>query len=353
MKKVKVMVVDDSAFMRKMISDMIKADDELEVVASARNGEELIKKLSTYDPDVITLDVEMPIMDGLSTLREMKRLGINKKIIMVSAVTVNNSKLTLECLQEGAVDFILKPSGSISLDIDKIKLDLINKIRTISLSGSKTFEKSVGTTRDRNILKRDENRSNIRGNDIYKAIVIAASTGGPKAVHTVIESLPSNMDVPIFIVQHMPQGFTKAFADRLNRTCKLKVTEAIHEDIIEKNHVYIAPGGYHMEIGSKDRIILTKEPTLWGVRPAADKLFKSAARIYGDKLISVVLTGMGRDGASGTVEVKNFNGYTISQDEDTCVIYGMPKTTFETGAVDEVLPLNEIGKRLAQLVRRG
>lgn len=352
MRKVKVIVVDDSAFMRKMISDMIEENEAMEVVATARNGQELITKLEKYDVDIITLDVEMPIMDGLSTLKEMKARNINKKVIMVSAVT--NSKLTLECLQEGAVDFILKPSGSISLDIDKIKLDLINKIITISSLNNKTIEKkSSKFSLNKELVKNNIKSIGTRSNGTYKAIVIAASTGGPKAVHSVVDLLPEDINVPIFIVQHMPQGFTKAFADRLNRNCKLKVKEAVNEDIIEKNNIYIAPGGYHMEIASKERIILTKEPTLWGVRPAADKLFKSAAKVYKDKLISVVLTGMGRDGAEGTVEVKAFNGYTISQDEESCVIYGMPKITFQTGAVDEVLSLNDIGNRLAQLVRRG
>jgi len=183
-----------------------------------------------------------------------------------------------------------------------------------------------------------------------EAVVIGASTGGPKALYQVITALPIDIGVPVFVVQHMPIGFTKAFAQRLNLNSKLKVGEALDNEKIEKNVVYIAPGGYHMEIGSDKRIHLNTEPTIWGVRPAVDKLFISAASVYGSRLLSVILTGMGRDGAIGTATVKDNGGITMAEHESTCIIYGMPKAAFETGKVDEIVPLPNVAEEIKKFV---
>lgn len=183
------------------------------------------------------------------------------------------------------------------------------------------------------------------------AIVIAASTGGPKALYSVITKLPGDIGVPILVVQHMPAGMTKDFAERLNNNCELLVKEASENCLIEKNVVFIAPGGFHMEVGKDKKIHLNKESTVWGVRPAADKLFVSAAQVYGKRLLGIVLTGMGKDGSNGIIEIKAKGGVTISEDEASCVIYGMPKSAVETGMVDKVVPLELISSEIVNIVK--
>ncbi|QAA31630.1 protein-glutamate methylesterase/protein-glutamine glutaminase [Clostridium manihotivorum] len=345
MNKIKVMVVDDSALMRKIISDMINEETDMEVIATARNGEEFVEKVGGYNPDVITLDVEMPKMDGITALKKLKLTNRNAKVIMLSSLTTSSSRTTLDCLDAGAADFVSKPSGSISLDINKVKLELVHKIRAVA-----SIKKSLF---DFKVEKKEPARyvTNSRATGKIEAVVIGASTGGPRALQTVLTELPGDLGVPVLVVQHMPAGFTKTFAERLNNLCNLKVVEAENNMNIERNVIYIAPGGFHMEISKDKKISLNQEPSIWGVRPAVDKLFHSSATVYGKNQLSVVLTGMGKDGAQGTVSIKNAGGHTISEDESTCTIYGMPKATFETGKVDEVLPLGYIAKKIATLVK--
>lgn len=346
-KKLKVIVVDDSALMRKIISDMINSNNDMEVVATARNGQELMNKLESYVPDVITLDVEMPVMDGITTLKKLKEKKNHPKVIMVSSLTGEDSKITLECLDLGAFDFIMKPSGSISLDIEKIKEELVRKIRSVEKANNKFF---VRMTKANSIEEPKYNKVISKRNDI-KAVVIGASTGGPRALQKVLTKLPKDLGVPVFVVQHMPVGFTKAFAERLNSLCAMRVVEAEDRMAVSNNIIYIAKGGRHMKISNSKEIRLTDEDAIWGVKPAVDKLFYSAAEIYGGKLLSVILTGMGRDGALGTTEIKKAGGSTIAEDASTCVIYGMPKAAYETGKVDEVVALDKIPERIVEIVR--
>jgi two-component system chemotaxis response regulator CheB len=359
--KIKVIVVDDSALMRKIISDIINSKDDIEVIYTARNGEDLLEKISKYVPDVITLDVEMPKMDGIATLKELKDRNYNIPVIMLSSVSQRGTALTMECLEKGAFDFIPKPSGAISLDIEKVAEELISKIRlacnknsftekSYSYKKAETINK-VEITDKTEIIPKRKTTSLEKNKTKINAVVIGASTGGPKALYKVITELPIDLEVPVFVVQHMPVGFTKAFAERLNANSKIKVVEASDGEIIEKNVVYIAPGGYHMEVGTDKKIHLNTEPTMWGVRPAVDKLFTSAVKVYGTHVLSVVLTGMGRDGAQGTAEVKGGGGITISEDKSTCTIYGMPRAAFETGKVDEVLPLHDISQAIIKNVK--
>lgn len=348
MKKIRVLVVDDSALMRKIISDMINFEADMEVADTARNGKDLLDKIEKVNPDVVTLDVEMPIMDGITALSEIKKKRYNIPVIMLSSVSQRGTALTMDCLANGAFDFISKPSGSISLDINKVKDELTEKIRA---TGEKNNIKPI--TQD--FIKTQPNQAPIRpvrkntGSKI-EAVVIGASTGGPKALYSVVTEINKSIGVPIFIVQHMPVGFTKAFADRLNANSSIKVVEASDNELVEKDTVYIAPGGYHMEVGMDKRIHLNQEPTVWGVRPAVDKLFASASKVYGANLLSVVLTGMGKDGAQGTIQIKNSGGITVSEDKSTCTIYGMPKAAFETGMVDYVVPLNEVSSLIHRIV---
>ncbi|NRT91384.1 chemotaxis-specific protein-glutamate methyltransferase CheB [Clostridium beijerinckii] len=367
MDKIKIIVVDDSAFMRKAISDMIESESNFEVVAKFRDGRELIEKVEKYNPDLITLDVHMRDLDGLATLKELKRLGKSYPVIMLSSSTTEGSELTLECLDNGAISFITKPSGSISLDIAKVKNNLIEQIRSITSNvNSRKKLTSLEPNKNSKITNSENglNNPNIikektihRVNSIHKnkkidAVVIGASTGGPKALQEVLTKLPENLGVPVFVVQHMPEGFTKVFSERLDKACKMKVIEAAEGMRISNDTIYIAKGGQHMIVGSNNLIHLNEEPPIWGVRPAVDKLFNSAVKVYRGNLISVILTGMGRDGADGTANIKDNGGITISEDKSTCTIYGMPKAAFETGKVDLVAPLNEIAENIVKIIKQ-
>ncbi len=363
--KIKVMVVDDSALMRKIVSDMINCQEEMEVIDTAKNGEDLLIKIASKMPDVITMDIEMPKMDGIKALKELKKINVNVPVIMLSSVSKTGTALTMECLELGAFDFIAKPSGAISLDINKVRDELLEKIKLafVQSQGKNTriLERKLNPSKLSNTKSTGINEVPTNAGVAYRsrnavargieAVVIGASTGGPKALYKVITALPADLGVPVLVVQHMPTGFTKAFAERLNLNSKLKVVEAGEGDSVTKDVVYIAPGGYHMEIGGDKKIHLNSEPTLWGVRPAVDKLFMSATVVYGPRLLSVILTGMGRDGAQGTVAIKDNGGFTIAEHEDTCTIYGMPKAAFETGKVDAVVPLDDISQEINKIVR--
>ncbi len=380
MEKVRVIVVDDSAFMRKAISDMIESCADFEVIAKFRDGRELVEKVDKFNPDLITLDVHMRDLDGLATLKELKKMGKNYPIIMLSSATTEGSELTLECLDNGAITFITKPSGSISLDIDKVKERLIDEIKGITsnirVNKSNIHMRQITSNKESEIENKIKDRrvnthfsqrkeidnsekpspminnKVISKNKKIDAVVIGASTGGPKALQQVLTKLPANLNVPVFVVQHMPEGFTKVFAERLNKVCNLNVTEAEDGMSINRNTIYIAKGGSHMIIDSSIRVSLNKEPSIWGVRPAVDKLFESASKVYGGNLLSVVLTGMGKDGAEGSKRIKDCGGITISEDKSTCTIYGMPKAAYETGKIDLVLPLDQICKKITEIAKR-
>lgn len=379
MEKVRVIVVDDSAFMRKAISDMIESCADFEVIAKFRDGRELVEKVDKFNPDLITLDVHMRDLDGLATLKELKKMGKNYPIIMLSSATTEGSELTLECLDNGAITFITKPSGSISLDIDKVKERLIDEIKGITsnirVNKSNIYMRQITSNKESEIenkikdrrvnaqlsqrkeINNSEKPSPMINNKVIPknkkidAVVIGASTGGPKALQQVLTKLPANLNVPVFVVQHMPEGFTKVFAERLNKVCNLNVTEAEDGMSINRNTIYIAKGGSHMIIDSSIRVSLNKEPSIWGVRPAVDKLFESASKVYGGNLLSVVLTGMGKDGAEGSKRIKDCGGITISEDKSTCTIYGMPKAAYETGKIDLVLPLDQICNKITEIVK--
>lgn len=367
MDRIKVIVVDDSAFMRKAISDLIESESSFEVIAKFRDGRELIEKIDKYNPDIITLDVHMRDLDGLATLKELKRLGKNYPVIMVSSATTEGSELTLECLDNGAISFVTKPSGSISLDIIKVKENLIEQIK--SITSNVRYKKKINNTNynagytfsqnttynslnEKKELSRNiTSTKNLPKNKKIEAVVIGASTGGPKALQEVLTKLPSNLGVPVFVVQHMPEGFTKVFSERLDKICNMKVLEADEGMKIRNDTIYIAKGGKHMTVGANDLIHLNEEPQIWGVRPAVDKLFDSAINVYKGNLVSAILTGMGRDGAEGTKNIKDSGGITISEDKSTCTIYGMPKAAYETGKVDLVVPLDQIANYIINIVK--
>lgn len=334
---IRLLIVDDSAFMRRIISDMLKDVKEITVVGTARNGKEAIEMIPKLIPDVVSLDVEMPIMNGIKTL-EIIREKYKIPVIMLSSNT--NSEITIEALEKGAFDFIEKPTN-INENIEELKNDLASKIiaSVLQRKGKEDFK------------TQQVKKKVIKNNDLQiKAIAIGASTGGPKALVSLIKELPSELGVPIFIVQHMPAGFTTSLASRMDMESKLKVVEASDEMVIEKNVVYIAPGDYHMTVGKK-KIRLDKREKINGVRPSVDYLFESAAEIYTNNLLGVILTGMGKDGSLGMKRIKELNGYNIAQDKESSTIFGMPQSAIKLGVVDEILSLNEISQRIIELLR--
>lgn len=329
----RVMIVDDSAFMRKIISDSLDDVDGIEVAGIARNGVDALEKIDRLNPDIITLDIEMPRMNGLETLKEIKK-KYDIPVIMLSSI--KKTDVTIEALELGAVDFIEKPEN-LNENLDKFKNELELKVN--SLVGCKNCTKN---TRKKVVLNKNISKTN--------AIVIGASTGGPKALVYLIENLSSPIDMPIFIGQHMPKGFTLSFAERLDKLTTARVVEAKDNMRIENGTIYLAPGDFHLRL-ENGYIKLSSESKLHGVRPAVDYLFESAAKIYGDKLVGIILTGMGRDGTNGMRDIRKNGGTTIAQDEATSVVFGMPGSAIENGVVDEVLSLENISKTLNKIIR--
>lgn len=354
MKKIKVLVADDSIFMRKLITDLLKDHPNIDVVATAKNGLEAIEKVKEHSPDVMTLDVEMPVMDGLQALQQiMDHTPV--PVIMLSSTTSSGSLNTIIAIEKGAVDFVTKPSGAISFDIFKVKEELIEKILLATSSNIRTQKRQRLEVKKTPRLK--EHYSKIDLSDKIKKktpslVCIGTSTGGPRALQTVLTSLPGSIAAPIFIVQHMPRQFTKSLADRLNSLCSFEVMEATHNQKVKNGAVYIAPGGYHMEIVEQEKelvISLNENPPIKGHRPAVDVLFSSLSDIQGYQKIAVLLTGMGADGTLGLKKLKE-NGETlaIAESEETSIVFGMPKAAIQTGLVDKIEHLDDIANVIHQ-----
>lgn len=370
MEQIKILVVDDSAFMRKIIKDIIDSQRDMTVVGTARDGVDAIEKIKSLRPNLVTLDVEMPNMNGLEALKVIMK-KTPAKVIMVSSLTAENAETTMECLALGAVDFIQKPSGSISLDFDKVKSNLLEKIRSAAnINVDRLLPKPVPRKLSAPNIKEREDSSSIdtvskdkvqsvkRPNPVAisssnKLLLIASSTGGPRSLENVIPLLPKSIGCPGIVVQHMPPGFTKSLADRLNRSSALTVVEAKDGDRLEKDTIYIAPGNYHLGLerfGREIRLYLDSSERINGVRPAADFTFKSAEGLYGSNIVSVVLTGMGKDGAEGVHIIKKKGGSTVVESPESCVVYGMPKAVVENGDADFILENTSIADKIVELL---
>lgn len=361
MAKTRVLIVDDSAFMRKLISDFLSEQPKIEVIGTARNGEDAIKKCREFRPDVITLDVEMPKLNGLEVLKLiMKEHPL--PVVMLSSTTKEGADTTLQAIQAGAVDFVAKPSGSISIDLHKIKTELIQKVLSASkanLTKINFLEDSntVGKKLERSIDSEIQPASNVttRGFTQSKKIVcIGTSTGGPRALQQVITSLPKGLEVPILIVQHMPPGFTKSLANRLDSLSQIRVKEAEDGELLQKGTAYIAPGGFHLKVkslGSSLAISLSQSPPRNGHRPSVDVMFESISTIKNYSKIAVIMTGMGADGSKGLVEMKK-NGIVkaIAESQDTSIVFGMPKAAIATNMVDEVANVENIAQSIMNYI---
>ncbi|MCX8153322.1 MAG: chemotaxis response regulator protein-glutamate methylesterase [Candidatus Bathyarchaeota archaeon] len=332
--QIKILVVDDSLLMQKVLVDLLQSDPQLTVIGTARDGEEALSKIALLKPDVITLDIEMPKMNGLTAVRKIMETN-PLPVVMVSALTQREAQLTLKALEFGAVDYVPKPSGPISLNMDTVKDELITKVKTAASANVRREKPKMAEI------------STTKAGCSEKIILIAASTGGPAAVSYVLRNIPENSP-PILVVQHMKRGMTKLFAKMLDQECKIEVKEAEDGDLIREGLAMIAPGGLHMTVTKNGRIKLVEDPPVNYVRPSADIMMKSAAKVYGSKNIGVVLTGIGADGAEGIAAIKKKGGLTIAQDEKTCVVFGMPSAAIKTGCVDFVLPLDYIPKLLVR-----
>lgn len=359
MQKIKVLVADDSAFMRKIIRDIINSEIDMEVVDTARDGLDAIDKIKKLRPNLVTLDVEMPNMNGLEALKHIMQ-KTPTKVIMVSSLTDKNAATTIECLQLGAVDFIQKPSGSISLDFAQVKDELIEKIRSaVNVRVDRLMPKQMTTTSKPNPPTASkavkENCCKLKRSSASKLLLIASSTGGPRSLEKVIPLLPEKIGCPGIVVQHMPPGFTKSLADRLNKSSKLKVKEASNGELLEDNTIYIAPGNYHLGLkkeSNRVKLYLDSSERINGVRPAADFTFKTAVELYGGNIVCVVLTGMGKDGAEGAKLIKQKGGVVIAESRESCVVYGMPKAVVENGSSDFVLENTDIAAKLSCILTR-
>jgi len=375
MSRIRVLVVDDSAFMRKIITNLLTTSPDIEVIGRAKNGQEAIEKVTELRPDVVTMDLEMPVLDGLQALGYIMS-ECPTPVIMLSGAESAHADVTITAFQYGAVDFILKPSGNISLDMSKIKDELIKKVKAAAYVEVHKLgfieEKSIKDKGRRKIKAQEivelhesnmadernkkETIEPIKKPGIKKIIIIGSSTGGPRALQQVIPLLPSNLHAPVLIVQHMPPGFTKSLAERLNAQSMIKVREAMEGDILQSGTVYIAPGDFHMIVKQlringelKEVIALTKGEKVQGVRPSVDVLLNSITSIYGQNSLGVILTGMGSDGSDGIKKLKLAGGKVIAEDESTCVVYGMPRSVIDQKLADYILPINRIAESIAQI----
>ena len=364
--------------MRKLISDFFIDNPRIEVIGTARNGKDAIKKIKELSPDVVTMDVEMPELNGLEALKEiMKTCPV--PVIMLSSTTQKGTENTLTAMENGALDFVAKPSGAISLDLHKIKDELVHKVEQAAHVPVAKLKKPIGTkltstdstltTLDKPLIspikkavtpvvskpvilgaKKPEWKSHSK-----KIVLIGTSTGGPRALQEVITKIPVSIAAPILIVQHMPPGFTKSLATRLDQLSKIHVKEAEHGDILQNGVAYIAPGGYHLKlrkVGSTFAVVLDQEePPRSGHRPSVDVRFESVSKYNDFDKIAVIMTGMGYDGSKGLIKLKE-TGTTISiaESPQTCIVYGMPKAAVETQLVDEVADADDIAQTIMKFM---
>lgn len=337
--KIRVLIVDDSFLMRKILSDIVNSDPELEVIEKAKDGKEALEKMLALQPDVTTLDVNLPVMDGLCVLEEaMKKQFV--RVIMLSAYTRGGASATIKALELGAIDCIAKPSGEISLDLKRLKEEILSKIKIAAKVEGNKYTYSVPQSSGQRAREH-----------AFKVIVIAASTGGPKAVLDVMQHMPGDLGAAILIIQHMPEGFTMSFAERISWQSLVKTKEAEDGDELAPGKAFVAPAGSHMVLeknAGKVLIRLNQEPRVNFVRPSADVTMVSAADIFGQDTMGVVLSGMGRDGADGAGRIKEKGGSVIIQNMETSVVWGMPKAVYDAGLADKVLPVEEVSAAIVK-----
>jgi two-component system chemotaxis response regulator CheB len=353
MPKIRVLIVDDAVVVRQILTGLLASDPEIEVAGTAANGRIAMAKIPQLNPDVITLDVEMPEMDGLQTLREIRKISRRLPVIMFSTLTERGASATIDALSAGASDYVTKPAnvGSVGTAIARIKAELIPKIKALVAQAQAAprpaAAKPVTVTP---VAPRLPASATTR----IEALAIGVSTGGPNALSSMLPQLPGDLAVPVFIVQHMPPMFTRFLAERLAAQCQLKVCEASAGQRVVAGTIYIAPGDFHMTVvRHADGLVIAtnQEMPENSCRPAVDVLFRSVAKAFGPKVLSVILTGMGSDGLRGCQAIHDAGGRVLAQDEATSVVWGMPGFIANAGLAEKVLPLDSIAPEIVRIIR--
>jgi two-component system, chemotaxis family, protein-glutamate methylesterase/glutaminase len=353
---VKILIVDDSAFMRNALSSMLSSDPEISIVGTARDGLEAIDKIASLRPDVVTMDVEMPRMDGITALKHIM-VNTPVPVIMVSSLTTDGAKVTLDALDLGAVDFLPKNLSELSLNIVKIKEVLIDKIKQIAKRGAvrkpvRPIDRAAIEAKVVELHRAMPQRAT--GERKTSIVAIGTSTGGPRALQEIITVLPKDFPVPIVIAQHMPPSFTGPFAERLNQQSSIEVKEAAEGDLLRPGLVLLAPGRGHMKIVKRrtleTAVTISENREEFIYRPSVDALMLSVAECYPGRALGVILTGMGNDGLKGLTELKRTGGRVFAQNEHTCVVYGMPKAVVDAGIADKVLSIEEMAGEIINAV---
>lgn len=353
---IRVLIVDDSVVVRQVVSDALRHDANIEVVGLAQNGKIALDKIPTCSPDVVTLDLEMPEMDGLATLTEIRKRFPKLPVVVFSTLTERGATATLDALSRGASDYVCKPSGqrNVQSTMEKIREELIPKIHALAGRGKPLAARSLqGAT---GLHSHPSPGHHAPPNAPISLVVIGVSTGGPAALNEVVPKLPPGLRQPVLIVQHMPPVFTRVLAQRLAGVSPLKVREAAHQDRIVGGQILFAPGDFHMRVAGSAReawITLDQGAQENGCRPAADPLFTSAAQIYGAGVLAVIMTGLGRDGTKGAAQIRRVSGTVWAQDEASSTVWGMPGSVVEAGHAQRVIPLQHIARSIVAACNAG
>jgi len=348
----KILVVDDSALMRRVICDIINQDERFRVVSIARDGKEALDLLTKNTYDAVVLDVNMPNMGGLELLKELRNRKLSVRVMMASTDTKEGARTTMDALELGALDFVHKPSNVSDCRMETFQTQLLRTLEITTLSKLPVYDKPVtaeSIDKTRHVTELVKKRSaSIKGN---KIVAIASSTGGPKALHSVVTRLPKNLRAPVVLVQHMPAGFTHSLAERLNSVSEITISEGVEGEVLEDGHVYIARGGLHMNVvsklGGKYMLRYSDEPAREGVKPCANYMYESLRTSSFDEIVCVVMTGMGADGTKGIQNLKEKKKvHVIAQEQSTCAVYGMPRSIVQSGLADQVVPLDQIAQEI-------
>jgi two-component system, chemotaxis family, protein-glutamate methylesterase/glutaminase len=346
-KAIRVLIVDDSAFARLVIARHLSVDGQIEIAGVARDGLDALEKIRTLKPDVVTLDVEMPKLDGISTLERIMS-DFPMPVIMLSNLTAEGADVTIRALEIGAVDFFLKPTLLTPTDSGEADRELVNKIKQAAMIdvARVTSRLKLGSASLERGRQRKEEIHTTKKEKLNRIVIIGSSTGGPRALYQVVPNIPADIDAAILIVQHMPARFTRSMAERLDELSQIRVKEAEERDIVSPGQALVAPGGFHMAMKLNGQIALNQEKPRCGLRPAVDVTMEAAARVYGQRCVGVILTGMGCDGTQGAATIKAGGGTILAEDESTCVVYGMPRSAAEAGLVDKVVPLPQMADEI-------
>lgn len=353
-----MLIVDDSALMRKALKEIILTDPSLEVVGTARNGQDAIEKVHDLKPDVVTMDINMPVMDGLTSMQHILSDFPEMPVLMVSSLTEEGALTTFEALELGAFDYIAKPSGTISSNIHIVGKELIQKVKMAYKNANKRNLRNRSQRLGRATVHKkpaiQEKNDFPAGNGLSKVVVIGISTGGPGTLMEVLPMLPRDLPAALIIIQHMPPSFTSSFAKRLNAACNIPIKEAEAGDILQNGMGYLAPGGYQMVVrGEKGIIRLTSTPKT-PFMPCVDVTMESVLDTFGGRrVVGVLMTGMGDDGADAMVKIRKAGGITIAEDESTAVVFGMPREAIERGGAEIVAPSYRVADEIIKAVNRG